>query len=301
MLAARWEHRLSTDIDVLLPGRNTLIQFVQEDEANLARRLGGSLEAGSGNRIKIAFAHGKLDVSTLRPNPGMAEREARVDGKAEIVLSSSQILRGKLERVTKLAVRDVIDVRVAAAREPGALATAVNMLGSEAAAAVAELWRAADKSLEERFNEDNVASSLTERRTIDQRRLGTDAAQALMDHRYRHLVVEVDGESLTIRRWVAQGPLAADEYKRREAADALIESGIGVHLNQNGPIGAPALLKAIRVAERQGRHIVYDNTDSTCPAMRIRTGHGIEPQPRPQPADGHTPPGRARKVDGQTR
>ena len=33
ILAARWKHRISTDIDVLLPGRNTLIDLLQDTTA----------------------------------------------------------------------------------------------------------------------------------------------------------------------------------------------------------------------------------------------------------------------------
>ena len=160
LLAARWKHRLSTDIDILLPGRNSLIRFAQDNDDNLARRLGGEPEAQTGSRIKIAFEHGKLDISVLRPSPARAERQASVDGVTEMVLSSAQVLRGKLERVMKLPVRDVIDVAVAGKKDAGALATAANMLSRDAAGAVAELWRAADEEFEKQLNEDNAVRSL---------------------------------------------------------------------------------------------------------------------------------------------
>lgn len=50
VLAARLRHRLSTDIDVFLPGRYSLIGLAQEDEANIIRRLGGTAESVSGVR-----------------------------------------------------------------------------------------------------------------------------------------------------------------------------------------------------------------------------------------------------------
>ena len=37
-LAARWKHRASIDIDVLLPGRETLVDLTWDDEMNLAER-----------------------------------------------------------------------------------------------------------------------------------------------------------------------------------------------------------------------------------------------------------------------
>ena len=75
-LAARWGHRRSTDIDILLPGRNTLIDLAQDNDDNIARRLGGKPEAVSGGRIKIAFSEGKIDLSTLRPSPSLGQQEA---------------------------------------------------------------------------------------------------------------------------------------------------------------------------------------------------------------------------------
>ena len=63
-LAARWKHRLSTDIDILLPGRNTLIDLLQDDERNVVRRLGGEPEAVTDRRAKIAFTRGRSTVAS---------------------------------------------------------------------------------------------------------------------------------------------------------------------------------------------------------------------------------------------
>ena len=72
-LAARWGHRRSTDIDILLPGRNTLIDLAQDNDDNIARRLGGEPEAVSGGRIKIAFSEGEnrpVDAQAQSLAPG---------------------------------------------------------------------------------------------------------------------------------------------------------------------------------------------------------------------------------------
>ncbi|MCY4510835.1 MAG: nucleotidyl transferase AbiEii/AbiGii toxin family protein [Acidobacteria bacterium] len=63
-LAARWKHRLSTDIDILLPERNTLIDLLQDDERNVVRRLGGEPEAVTDRRAKIAFTRGRSTVAS---------------------------------------------------------------------------------------------------------------------------------------------------------------------------------------------------------------------------------------------
>ena len=120
-LAARWKHRLSTDIDILLPGRNTLIDLLQDDERNVVRRLGGEPEAVTDRRAKIAFTRGKIDLCILKPDPAQGHAEASVDGEKEIVLTSAQILRGKLQRPERLLVRDVFDIVTAAKADPGAI------------------------------------------------------------------------------------------------------------------------------------------------------------------------------------
>ena len=80
VLSARWGHRLSADVDVLLPGRETLIDLLWDDERNLARRLGGELEAvDPGHRVTVAFSHGRLGLSVEEPDPRQGHAEALVD------------------------------------------------------------------------------------------------------------------------------------------------------------------------------------------------------------------------------
>ena len=104
ILAARWKHRISTDIDMHLPDRNTLIDLLQDNDRNIVNQLGGAPDAVAGGRVKIAFEHGFLDISTFRPDPPYGHAVATVDGRPETVLSSHQILRGRLERVDQMLV-----------------------------------------------------------------------------------------------------------------------------------------------------------------------------------------------------
>ena len=45
ILAARWMHRISTDVDVLLPGRNTLMDLLQDNDRNIVNQIGGTTGA----------------------------------------------------------------------------------------------------------------------------------------------------------------------------------------------------------------------------------------------------------------
>ena len=77
VLSARWGHRLSADVDVLLPGRETLIDLLWDDERNLARRLGGELEA-----VDVGAVSGRLRrercVLTAESTPGVDSGRAVV-------------------------------------------------------------------------------------------------------------------------------------------------------------------------------------------------------------------------------
>ena len=53
ILAARWKHRISIDIDLLLPGQNTLIDLLQDNHRNIVNQLGGTPEAVAGGRVRI--------------------------------------------------------------------------------------------------------------------------------------------------------------------------------------------------------------------------------------------------------
>ncbi len=89
-LAARWKHRISTDIDVFFPGRNTLIDLLQDNDHNIVNQRGGVPEAVAGGRVRIAFEHGFLDISNFRPAPPYGHAVATVDGQFETVLSATR-------------------------------------------------------------------------------------------------------------------------------------------------------------------------------------------------------------------
>ena len=96
---AQWGHRLSVDIDLWLPGRETLIDLLQHDERNVVGRLGGEPEIVDAV-VTTAFAHGSLPGE---PDPRRGHEEALIDGKKAILRSSVQILRTAPEAPVKRA------------------------------------------------------------------------------------------------------------------------------------------------------------------------------------------------------
>ena len=278
VLAARWGHRLSADVDVLLPGRETLIDLLWDDERNVVRRLGGEPVAvdDAPHGAIAAFAHGRIRLSTRRPDPRRGHGEALVDGKKEVVLSSAQVLREKLARPGRLLARDAFDVATAAAADPAALAAAAGMLSEEEAGALQAAWEEAGLALA-RDSADELAG-VPARYRLHPGSLGAAASRALGGHRYRRLEIQLAGERLTIRKTVAAGPLSPERYSAADAEAALLRSGLTAHLDKNGPVAALQLLAAILDAADAGKPAltVFDSAD-TASARRVRQAR--EPRP----------------------
>ena len=278
ILAARWKHRISTDIGVLLPGRNTLIDLLQDNDRNIVSQLGGAPDAVAGGRVKIAFEHGFLDISTFRPDPPYGHAVATVDGRPETVLSSHQILRGKLERVDQMLVRDVFDIVTAADEDPAALAAAAGMVSKQRAAAIESAWRNAAGVLADSFH-DSIRSS----RRATGTGLGPEAAAAFQAHRYTRLEIDLRNDTLSIRKTIGAGPLEPETYAARDAGKALVQSGVATHLNNNGPVTAPQVLGAVRAAaDAGGERTILDSASRSSIDMINRLGQ-IGPRPQPTP------------------
>ena len=259
-LSARWRHRRSTDIDVTLPGDQSLGDLTRNDEANLARRIGGTADPENPDEIKVVCSDGALHVARLRPHAAGAEGVALIDGRTKMVLANSQILRGKLLRAKTSPVRDVFDVICAAKADPQGLATAVSMLDSERAERIATRWRNSDgdfaKAAAEQLKEVTPAFE-TNRAT-----LGSDAAQALEDHRYRRLEIRVDEREVVIRKTIASRPLRDEAYPLGEARRALAASGVEAHLDANGPVMPVEVAIAIdTMAKYRKTGMLYDSKE----------------------------------------
>lgn len=134
VLAARWRHRESRDVDLLVHPR-TETRLLRPDAApELHRRLAaaGARKIRFGRFSQVLFEESRLDMLAAEPQPRVGHQPAIVDGKEATVLASSQILTGKFgNRSLNPPVRDLYDLAVAATAAPRALATAVNALAGD--------------------------------------------------------------------------------------------------------------------------------------------------------------------------
>ena len=141
ILNARWNHRLSRDLDVYVRLQTT------EDGRRILDR---TAEACGGYRIehptfrRIEFERNRdnhVDVSFNQPTPAEGEKTAIVDGEPARILSNAQILSGKLlGRGMTAPARDLVDIAACGVADPEALEIAVNGLDDEKANAILRVY-----------------------------------------------------------------------------------------------------------------------------------------------------------------
>ena len=136
ILAARWDgHRRSYDLDLSVGQDVPLFVLRNSRLSKFAERMattGGTvLPPISPELVRVRFDNedGSQQAIDIRAHvlqmPG-AEGRAEIAGRTETVLSTAQILWGKLARGDKNLPRDVYDVVKAAEKDPTSLEIAVN-------------------------------------------------------------------------------------------------------------------------------------------------------------------------------
>ena len=138
VLAARWGHRYSGDIDVVVQGRAAYAEMLSAREKleALAKSRGGEvLWVHELQAVRIAWPNGDLRKTEKKLEffgetespPGHAERLDELEGRSTRTLGTRQILWGKLDRCLRgLNPKDIFDIREAGRRAPEALVAAVN-------------------------------------------------------------------------------------------------------------------------------------------------------------------------------
>ena len=157
VLAARWGHRNSTDIDIFLPEDSGIValdprwnrEFTDQMSALGATRA--EVQTGS---LKFSFPTGRVEITQLDPTPNVPPERGLVDGREIAVYGTAQILTGKLHgRGMRLPVRDIFDIAVARHEDPDALRTAVNFLDRNLSAEVIHTIRLEAQTYPERVAE----------------------------------------------------------------------------------------------------------------------------------------------------
>ena len=261
----------------------SLTDLLENDPRNILKRLGGTLDVVDHRHVAIDFPDGSIDLAAIDPQPGLGQARTVVDGHLETVLSNAQILRDKLERAHDLDARDVFDVATAAREDPSALATALNMLPEYRTTAIAWAWSQSGSEIRERYLAEELLWTSPNHR-LEPHELAARAADAIRNHRYQRLQVDVAGPDIAITKTIRTATLPVETYKRSDPAAAIIESGLAAHLAVAGPVRPAQLASAIEMSNTRGASMNILDT----------AGSGFTwPEERPDPTD--TPPARSRE------
>ena len=226
VLSARWKHRTSYDIDLTLSPEAKTTRLTAENNPALdaaLRALGGTLEHEPPN-YRVRFEAGWVDIANLEPRPAKGAAATAVHGKTVQVLSTTQILRGKLERGTRSPVRDVFDFITAGTTDRGGLAAAVNCLAAPRIHEIAFWWDQANDKL--RTEAGAQLSHVPERFRRDPATLGFQGGEALRGAIYERTAIYAGAG----RAYAEVATLDGYEATFEVGGDQLISSGLYDHI-----------------------------------------------------------------------
>ena len=152
LLATRWRHRSSVDVDLMvdpdvhlgglyrellggpLPARGWTIEY--------SRRLDKVLvtEPASLQKTPYGDERGRFDIWAKTPDPEYGVTTSMIEDRNFRTLSNVQILGGKITRGTKALPRDVVDFSVGSEKDSLSIEHAVNRWPPEVAATIANAW-----------------------------------------------------------------------------------------------------------------------------------------------------------------
>ena len=198
ILAARWRHRRSSDIDIAVPPgvgeRRTWIE--PPPQIKRAWEKAGAVEIRT-SRIgaSIRFPQGKIDIFESAPMPEGAEYTAAVHGRPTRIQTAEQILHGKIAgRLARAPTRDLFDFAVAGEIDLWALEKAVNREHPR------EVALQAGYALNDAAGHADLARTALEDVAPEFQALAADPAArgvgALLAAQYRGITVQWDGTSV---------------------------------------------------------------------------------------------------------
>ena len=268
ILAAGWKHRGSFDVDIQV-GKDTKLEELESGAYGWLHaemeRLGATARYNADlNMYRIRREEGsdtsrEVQVWGHELEIAKGHTTARVEGREETVLSTAQILRGKLERAGRHPARDVYDIDRAAGIEPVSLEIAVNTMRHDLVAKAALTWNVAYGRIGNEARQRLVGLAPGEERRHYE--IAKTGAKALVAARYAYLRLGVEDD-----RIVVEAVTQANKHRRitmtASGADEQFEAkGINGHLRNKGP-GAKALREyAIELCrKRAGDVLVFEET-----------------------------------------
>lgn len=198
ILAARWDHRDSTDIDLKVAHNAGLVLLRSTYGGTFEKtmeRLGATRIEYRGQQLSVHFSKGKIDITQANQAPATGHTEEMIDDHIEQISSTPQILHGKLHgRSLQSPVRDLYDFVVANEIDPEALEIAVNTLHTDHYSEMTDTWTDKRHQYREQAAAEIVPRKDRWRPIIDNP--AEEAVQAVTDRRYKSVMIEIDKRQL---------------------------------------------------------------------------------------------------------
>lgn len=268
IIAARIGHRESTDIDVVLRDTMSLAHLIRDDDINLAARLNGTPIQETTTQIKVEMPNGIVDLNLAPVRPKNGAERVVIAGRPQHVLSTAQILRGKLERAASPGpVRDVYDV-IRLSRDPenaGELLSAYGLLDNERKQEIEWTWAHCDGHYQD---EAEKYLRLTETACTDLSKLGSTGADVLKAHRIARVVIELHGDRVLTERESQGGTVFTDETHIERTRALHARNGIEETFDANG-LSSRIVMQRIALCRGQGRNGVIFDSDDPVPQDRF--------------------------------
>ena len=261
ILAARLEHRRSSDIDVFLPDIETIENWKPGGPLDLVRATGGKLEGLRRNRIIVRVTlKSSFDVATVRPKLPGTEIEEEIDGRSETTLTNAQIILGKLYRTEQSVTRDAFDIISVAKGDPTALEIAVNALDTDEIQVVRKnLFGSNDRMAKEASS---VLEGITPEYETDLRNLGRNASIATNTHRYQHVLMYVENSRLTVKKQTRARRPPDGIHDADAVREALQRTGIDQYLAANAGVSRQLALDELeKITASAWTGVVFDSSD----------------------------------------
>ena len=191
VLGALWNHRGTRDVDAYVRLGTT------EDGNRILDRAAaacGAYRVEHPTFKRLEFERNKdnhIDVTFRPPTPLQGERTVILDGEPTRILSTAQIMSGKLHgRGMTAPVRDLYDIAVCRLADPTSLESAVNGVPTEKLNAILSIYR----NLEDQYRQDAPKISDTpDELTAIRENPTVYAHNAILDSRYTKATIRTDG------------------------------------------------------------------------------------------------------------
>ena len=281
ILAARWDgHRRSYDLDLSVGQDVPLFVLRNSRLSKFAERMattGGTvLPPISPELVRVRFdnedgSQQAIDIwAHVLQMPG-AEGRAEIAGRTETVLSTAQILWGKLARGDKNLPRDVYDVVKAAEKDPTSLEIAVNAHQRQWTEHVALewYWRGRDIANEAAQRIDGIPPAEDERLA----ELGIRGTRTIKAASYAILEIGRHGNELEIRSRTPTGELRRRTAAGEAAANLCAREGLNRQRIGDGPPMDQVIAYALEACRRHtsGSELIYREEDGHATAWKTKT------------------------------